>query len=212
MTSGSTAIARAMHRRCCWPPDNAVPLSLRRSLTSSHRPARLSELLDGFVELGPRRGQAVDARTVGDVLEDRLRERVRLLEHHSDAGAKLDDVHRSGVDVLPFELDRAGHPRRRNRVVHAVEAAQERRFAAARRTDERGDAVVVDVDRDTLQGLLVTVEDVDVARPASWASRARSLRAGQTSSCSGTGGAIVGAVGGRHEHGAYQRCSKRLRR
>ena len=40
-TSGSTASDRAMHRRCCWPPDNAPPGSSRRSLTSFHRPARV---------------------------------------------------------------------------------------------------------------------------------------------------------------------------
>ena len=40
MTSGSMAIARAMHSRCCWPPDRAVPEVWSRSLTSAHRPAR----------------------------------------------------------------------------------------------------------------------------------------------------------------------------
>ena len=37
-----------------------------------------------------------DAQAVGDVLVDRLRERVRLLEHHADALAQLDDVDASG--------------------------------------------------------------------------------------------------------------------
>ena len=36
-TSGSTAIARAMHRRCCWPPDRPMPGLPKRSLTSSQR-------------------------------------------------------------------------------------------------------------------------------------------------------------------------------
>ncbi len=38
-TSGWMAIARAMHRRCCCPPESPVAAALRRSLTSSHRPA-----------------------------------------------------------------------------------------------------------------------------------------------------------------------------
>ena len=38
-TSGSTARARAMHRRCCWPPDRPPAGAVRRFLTSSHRPA-----------------------------------------------------------------------------------------------------------------------------------------------------------------------------
>ena len=40
MTSGSTASARAMHSRCCCPPDSDVPLALSLSLTSSHSAAR----------------------------------------------------------------------------------------------------------------------------------------------------------------------------
>src|ERR1700760_354369 len=36
-TSGWTAIARAMHKRCCCPPDNPPPGLSIRSLTSSHR-------------------------------------------------------------------------------------------------------------------------------------------------------------------------------
>ena len=39
ITSGSTASERAMHSRCCWPPDRPAPGSCSLSLTSSHRPA-----------------------------------------------------------------------------------------------------------------------------------------------------------------------------
>ena len=39
MTSGSTAMARAMQRRCCWPPDSPMADAFRRSLTSSQRAA-----------------------------------------------------------------------------------------------------------------------------------------------------------------------------
>src|SRR5882762_2353036 len=38
-TSGSTAIARAMHRRCCCPPESPSAESLSRSCTSSHSAA-----------------------------------------------------------------------------------------------------------------------------------------------------------------------------
>ena len=64
ITSGSTAIARAMQRRCCWPPEKPCR-SWSRSLTSSHRPARRSAL-DDLVEVALAR-QAVDSRAVGDV-------------------------------------------------------------------------------------------------------------------------------------------------
>ena len=43
ITSGRTAMARAMHSRCCCPPDRPVPGWSSRSLTSAHNPARLSE-------------------------------------------------------------------------------------------------------------------------------------------------------------------------
>ena len=42
ITSGSTAIARAMHSRCCWPPDRDRAEASIRSLTSSHSAARRS--------------------------------------------------------------------------------------------------------------------------------------------------------------------------
>jgi hypothetical protein len=34
-TFGRTASARAMHSRCCWPPESAIADSCRRSFTSS---------------------------------------------------------------------------------------------------------------------------------------------------------------------------------
>src|SRR5665648_499452 len=42
-TCGLTAMARAMHNRCCWPPDKDEPGRSSRSLTSFHRFARLSD-------------------------------------------------------------------------------------------------------------------------------------------------------------------------
>ena len=38
-TSGCVAKARAMHRRCCWPPESPRPDWPSLSRTSSHRPA-----------------------------------------------------------------------------------------------------------------------------------------------------------------------------
>ena len=39
MTSGSTASARAMQSRCCWPPESPSALSFRRPETSSQSAA-----------------------------------------------------------------------------------------------------------------------------------------------------------------------------
>ena len=41
-TSGSTASARAMHKRCCCPPDSERPLCFSLSFTSSQSAARVS--------------------------------------------------------------------------------------------------------------------------------------------------------------------------
>ena len=43
MTSGSTAMARAMQSRCCWPPDRPMADAFSRSLTSSHSAAPRSD-------------------------------------------------------------------------------------------------------------------------------------------------------------------------
>ena len=115
----------------------------------------LQRALDDRVHLRLARGEAVDARAVGDVLVDRLGEGVGLLEHHADAGAQLHHVHRGGVDILAVELDPALDARARDGVVHPVEGAQEGRLAAARRADEGGDVLAADVDRDVVDRLLV---------------------------------------------------------
>ena len=42
-TSGFVASARAMHSRCCCPPESAIAESRSRSLASFHRAARCSD-------------------------------------------------------------------------------------------------------------------------------------------------------------------------
>ena len=106
-TSGSIAIARAMQSRCCWPPESESALFFRRSLTSSQSAARGEGALDALVEvlLHPEH-----ARRPGDVVVDRLRERVRLLEDHPDPAAHLDRVDAVAVEVGPVvqQLARRG--------------------------------------------------------------------------------------------------------
>ena len=51
ITSGSTAIARAMQRRCCWPPESPSALSLSRSSTSSQSAACASARSTRLVEV-----------------------------------------------------------------------------------------------------------------------------------------------------------------
>jgi hypothetical protein len=119
-------------------------------------------LFDDHVHVSLARGQAVDAGAIGDILVDRLGEGVGLLEHHADPRAQLHHVHRGGVDIFAVERDRAFDPRRGDGVVHAIEGPQEGRLAAARRADEGGDMVHVDIDRHALDRLFLAIEDLDV--------------------------------------------------
>ena len=100
-------MVRAMHRRCCWPPDRPVPGLLEPVLHLVPQAGALQARAHDVIEIGAAAGQAVDARAVGDVVVDRLRERVRLLEHHADAGAQLHHVLRWSWMSWPSSSDRA---------------------------------------------------------------------------------------------------------
>lgn len=53
-------------------------------------------------------------------------------------------------------------------VIHAVQATQERRLAAARRTDEGGHGTGADVDVHVLDGVLFAVIDLNVGGEIFW--------------------------------------------
>ena len=150
--SGLVASARAMHRRCCWPPESESPELSSRSLTSSQIAARRSACLDFFLDPHVR-AHAADAQAIRHVLEDGLRERIRLLEHHADPHPHLDrvDALRDQVEVVRVQHDLALVARAGRQVVHAVEAAQERRLAAARGADQRRHALLADLDVEALR-------------------------------------------------------------
>jgi hypothetical protein len=120
----------------------------------------VERLLDHRFEIGLALG-AQQPRAVGDVVEDRLGERVGLLEHHADAPAHLDRVDPGPVERHTVVVDRALGPGPRDQVVHAVEAAQHGGLATTRRPDEGRDLVLGDVDVDIAHGPEVAVEDAD---------------------------------------------------
>jgi hypothetical protein len=169
------------------------------------KPRPLQRLLDDRVELLPPRRQPVDPGAVGDVLVDRLGERVGLLEHHPDPGAQLNDVHAARIDVVAVQLDLPRDPGVRDGVVHPVQRAQEGRFAAARRADEGGDMLLPHLDRDVVDRPLVAIPDADAARP-----HLRGRVVGQSGRWRGGGGA--GALGSGIGHLVHQRLSNLLRR
>ena len=118
------------------------------------------------------------ARPEGDVVVDRLRERVRLLEHHPDQLAYLDGVDAGPVEVLAVVEDRAFDRRGRDQVVHPVEAADQGALPAARRPDQGRDAVVADIERDVAHGRIAVVADARRSGPRRSAQRAPAARAG----------------------------------
>ena len=97
-------MARAMHRRCCCPPESDRPLCFSLSFTSSHRAAPAQGFFHQVVHVAL---EAVDARAPGDVLVDALGEGVGLLEDHADAAAHFHRVDVRGVEVLAVEEDLA---------------------------------------------------------------------------------------------------------
>ena len=108
-TSGCTASARAMHSRCCWPPESAPPGVAEPVLHLVPEPGPL-EAASCTVSCASLRDEplAAELEAGDDVLGDRhRRERVRLLEHHADAAADVGDEQVGAVDVDAVDADRA---------------------------------------------------------------------------------------------------------
>ena len=151
-TSGRVAIARAMHRRCCWPPDrrsagrsrSSRDLVVEAGAAAARRPPAAASY-----GLAAGACDRLLAQRVGDVVEDRHRERVGLLEDHRHAAAQLGDLER--VDVARRRAAIAPvAARARGQLGEAVERAQQRRLAAARGPDEREHLALADRQRDVL--------------------------------------------------------------
>jgi hypothetical protein len=117
-----------------------------------------------LLEIGLVLGEPMDLRPVGDILIYRFGERIGLLEHHADAGAQLHNVKGLVIDVATVDLDIAGDPAGRDGVVHPVDRAQEGRFPAARGTNEGRNRAVGDIDTQILDGVFVTIIDIDITR------------------------------------------------
>src|SRR5579883_205378 len=117
---------------------------------------------DPRVDLGARQ-LLVQPDAEGDVLVDRHRERRRLLEHHADARAQEIDVDTGVQQVLAVEQHLAGGALAGIEVVHAIEDAQQRGLAAARRADEGRRLVGIERQVDVLERPRVAVEELEIA-------------------------------------------------
>ena len=177
ITSGFTASERAMHSRCCWPPERPIPGSPSRSLTSSHRPAPRSASLDLLVQvLAPPRGQAQAGR---DVVEDRHRgEGVGLLEDHPDRPAHGHHVDGGVIHVGTLEQHAALRAGTGDLLVHAVDAADQRRLPAAGGADDGRHLVGPELEVDALQLHAVAVEGAQALQLHGGRAHLRLLRLG----------------------------------
>ena len=150
---GRVARARAMQSRCCWPPDIPKALVLRRSLTSSQSAGLLEAVLDDGVQFGAA-GDALEARSVGDVVVDRFWKRIGLLENQTDLLAKGNQVHFGFVNILAgdeqFTLDAAAG----DEIVQAVDGTKKGGFAAPAGADHGNNAVSGHGEGGGLDGLM----------------------------------------------------------
>ena len=140
MTFGCIASARAIATRCCWPPESWPGILLRllgdaHPLEQLHRRAPRPRALRQLAHL---------ARRQRDVVEHgEVREEVELLEHHPRLAADLLDV----ADVVG-QLDAVDDDAARVVLLEAVDAADHRRLARARRADDDDDLLAADAQVD----------------------------------------------------------------
>src|SRR4029077_18669428 len=72
---------------------------------------------DDFIEMRAAARETMDARTVGDIVVDRFRERVGFLKHHADACTQLCHIDALVVNIAAIELDAAGDTSSGDRVI-----------------------------------------------------------------------------------------------
>ena len=100
--SGSWDSARAIVRRCCWPPDSMLPSESSRSLTSSHSAARRRQR--STMTSSSALFFCPQARRQRHVVVDRQRQADRQRKDHADPPAQAIDV-ANLADVHAVERD-----------------------------------------------------------------------------------------------------------
>src|SRR6185436_13132248 len=142
------------------PTGEAEPIGVELVLDLVPQRGAAQRGLDPAIQLRARQ-PFVEPHAEGDVLVDRHRERRRLLEHHANARAQEVEVLLGRENILAVEADLALRPLVGVEVVHAVENAQQRGFAAAGRADERGDPVLVERQADAFERFARAVIEVE---------------------------------------------------
>ena len=123
-----------MHSRCCCPPDSAMALAPSRSFTSSHSAARRSAC-STMSSVSRRDGRSSRGRILRPAA---TLSRIDIVGNGVGRWNTMPMWRRTPialtarrVDVAPLEPHLAFDARAGHRLVHAVEAAQQRRLAAA---------------------------------------------------------------------------------
>ncbi len=98
------------------------------------------------------------ARAGDGVVENReRRKRIRALKDHADAPPDRHRIDVTGVDVLTIEQHASLNARVECDFVNPVEAAQQRRLAAPRRTDQRSHRLTSEPDRNVADRFAIAV-------------------------------------------------------
>src|ERR1700724_1038220 len=118
-------------------------------LIPQSRPAQA--LLDRIAESRSAVDQPIDAKAVRHVVEDRLRKRIGLLEHHADPASQLHYINIGAAGVTAADAAPAVGPGMVYNIVHPVQRAPERALAATGRADERCHQIGSQLDREVLE-------------------------------------------------------------
>ena len=89
--------------------------------------------------------------TIGHIVIDRHRERIRLLEDHTDPLTKCIDIDILLIDVLPIEKDLTIDTAALHQIVHAVQRLEQCGLATAGRSDEGRDLIRRNVQVDVMK-------------------------------------------------------------
>ena len=128
-------------------PDGCIPQGL------------LHDLIQLFFRGGP-----VGTGTVGNVIIDAHGEGIRLLEHHADVPPQGAHVHVLIENAAAVIAHLPGNPHRGDQVVHAVQGFQKGGLSAAGGPDEGRDVLFGDGHVDPLQGMGISVPELQIFR------------------------------------------------
>src|SRR3984893_12499682 len=124
--------------------------------------AAAQRLFDTAVHLGSG-NLFVEPPPERDVLVDRHRKRRRFLKHHADPGAQQIEIEFGIKHAGGIQHDLTGRALAGIEIIHAIEDPQQRRLAAAGRSDEGGDAIGAECEIDVLQRVVFAVIEIQVA-------------------------------------------------